>query len=514
MISEIATGKIPWYGVFGNDVKSIHNTIERYKIDEDGNKTSEGIDDSFVYIPEWTVRLGGDDLHIIVRENGIKFYTSNIDKMIAYNRRVEVSDEDDTICDSEKMYENNIYKIRIPILRNTNTYNIETYNVYLKDTEDMLFIRYEGIGCCAETIITNDGYIQHKRTNYGVFTNCMYSFIPYVVEQLDTDETCENCSYYTSCKKASSTRTSCYYNITSIDYKKLNDWEPNVYNGSSVNFLFKPSSDSYNYTCSRNEYISNIDLNTSEGEVFINGAKHDYNIKRVMPLYNNASDDSDVLSLNVKVNDSNKYIYLKKNLSINSYDNNYKDAMLNVSYNNEIYSNFYNRTTAINIESMSAPNAMNYKQIVAYGYGDPDSSYRNAFSCHSVVFNTKINVSSITLVISGDDSNFGYDDIDTLPNDISHKYRIFYSSSTSVKDELHQNTANCKYVDFKLSQPYKKNQFITIPINGYVKQIAVVPRVSSSEQDELNGNRWYYNIIDYMIIRYKNASTDSYTYSK
>ena len=525
MASTISTitGKPPWYGVVNNNVKSIHNTYR--KINYNDSNKNNGIDRHFSYSPKWTVSIHGNSYKIEIDGSGyIRFYTETKSKMLSYSEATYTDDTSSSIYGSYTNYEANLFNIDINSF--FYSYYYPQSNLYIKDTGSSLFLRQESKQGVSELIITNDGYIQiHSSFDaaYYGFRIQTKSVVPLLPEVYSS---CTNCYLKKSCSKASDTRTTCYYNLEDIKYS----YAYFLNNGDKINYvLLKPDSTSENgyYTMSTTEYISNTGLNTIPGELYVQGLQtytladyydtdHDSssdvnqnNIIRTIPLSaNTETSKSGSLHVNVKTGSGTGAMFLKSS-GFNYTDQNLKDGLINIKYNDTIYRNSYTRTNATNIEHVWFPYEMSYdcQKVFTQGTSESSSSYAYWNNSKTYVFSTRKRLKNLTLAFR---FNYITDRTkNTVPNSSINSIRFYYNTGTSTLDNL--STSNCEYIDFTLPSPYYNMIIKTFTINNYVKQFVMVPIITKST---LSNNDLMNLYIDWITWEDYTASTNSFTYSE
>lgn len=520
-ISRIS-GKPPWYGVVNNDVKSIHNTYR--KINYNDSNKDNGIDEQFNYSPNWKINVNGNSYKIVVDGGGyINFYTETRANMLNYSDVMYTDDTYSVIYGPYTRYEPNLFSIII-----TNFFNIYCYpntNLYIKDAGSLLFLRKESEQGVAELIITNDGYIQiHSSSYVNSYKFCIekksiISLLP------DIYSSCADCELKKSCIKANDTRTTCYYKFEDVNNSYINF----LNNNDKINYvLLKPDSTSENgyYTMSTTEYISNTDLNIIPGELYVQGlqkytladyydSNHDSssdinqsNIIRTIPLSaKTKTSQSDSLHVNIKTSSGLGALFLKSS-GFNYTDQNLKDGLINIKYNNTIYRNSYTRTKTTNIEHVYLPYQISYncQKVFTQGTSESSSDYAYWNDSRTYVFSTRKKLKTLTLAF-----NFNYitdHSKTTIPNNSINMIRLYYNTGTSILDNL--STSNCSYIDFSLPYPYYHRIIKTFIINSYVKQFVMVPIISNSIISDNNRMNLY---VDWITWEDYTTSTNSFIYS-
>ena len=525
MASIISTisGKPPWYGIVNNGVKSIHNTYR--KINYNDSNKDNGIDRYFNYSPNWTISINGNSYKFVVDGGGgyIRFYTETKSKMLSYSEATYTNDTSSSIYGSYTYYESNLFNIDINDF--FYSYCYPQSNLYIKDTGSLLFLRQESSRGITELIITNDGYIQlHSSSDVAYYNFNIRT--TYVVQRLpDMYDSCTKCSLNNSCNKASDTRTTCYYGLggTSSNYTYF------LNKGDKIKYaLLKPDSTSENgyYTMSTTEYISNTGLTIIPGELYVQGLQkytlanyydtdHDSssdvnqnNIIRTIPLSaSTETSKSSSLHVNIKTDSGIGALFLKSS-GFNYTDQNLKDGLINIKYNNTIYRNSYTRTQATNIEHNWYPYEMGYdcQKVFTQGTSESSSSYAYWNNSRTYVFSTRKRLKNLTLAFR---FNYITDHTkNTVPNSSINSIRFYYNTGTSTLDNL--STSNCEYIDFTLPSPYYNMIIKTFTINDYVKQFVMVPIVTKntiSDNDRMN------LFVDWMSWEDYTTSTNSFIYN-
>lgn len=525
MASTISTitSKPPWYGVVNNNVKSIHNTYR--KINYNDSNKDNGIDREFSYSPTWTISINSNSYKFVIDGGGyIRFYTETKSKMLSYSDVIYTDDTSSSIYGSYTDYESNLFTIDIKGF--FNGYCYPQTNLYIKDTGSLLFLRQESKQGITELIITNDGYIQLHSSSDVTY----YKFdirTRYVIQRLpDMYSSCTDCGLKDSCSKASDTRTDCYYGFGSI----RDEYTYFLNNGDKIKYaLLKPDSTSENgyYTMSTTEYISNTGLTTIPGELYVQGLQkytladyydsdHDSssdvnqnNIIRTIPLSTNTEvSKPGSLHVNVKTGSGTGALFLKSS-DFNYTDQNLKDGLINIKYNNSIYRNSYTRTQATNIEHTWWPYQMSYdcQKVFTQGTSESSSSYAYWNNSKTYVFSTRKRLKTLTIAFR---FNYINDHTkNTVPNSSINSIRFYYNTGTSTLDNL--STNNCEYIDFTLPSPYYNTMIKTFNINNYVKQFVMVPIIT---KNTISDNDLMNLYVDWITWEDYTASTNSFTYSE
>jgi len=158
MKSELKyTTKPPWYGIYNTGAKAIKNTL----IQSFTSGHPDTPDTYFKYIIPWIVKIGDNEFRVSIKDDEIQFYLVNINENDNYKHLYLLLTDDG----DEKIVEPNNANLKATIYLNLFSLS-SSYNVYLKNTGELLFLRYEGDTNVFEIIITDDGYIQfHKLLN-------------------------------------------------------------------------------------------------------------------------------------------------------------------------------------------------------------------------------------------------------------------------------------------------------------------------------------------------------------
>ena len=94
----------------------------------------------------------------MIEDYYITFYSTNSADFSTNKELAITSYDNKTVVGSVTDYTSAVYRLNLESLPFYASYPY--YNTYLKDTGDMLFIRFEGNNGFAELLITSDGYIQ------------------------------------------------------------------------------------------------------------------------------------------------------------------------------------------------------------------------------------------------------------------------------------------------------------------------------------------------------------------
>lgn len=548
MAVTLATGKIPFYGAVNNGAKSIKNTIPQYDYTKSEGFQKRGVCKDFEYIIPWSITLGGSQVNARIDHYRIYFYTQNSSDFLTYLKPQVAGVGDATIVGSVTDYTNHIYT-----LYHNGGYAGFQYpyqNVFIKDTGNMCFIRWEGRHV-QELVITSDGYIQIN-TNYGkgrVF--CTYGYktklkSPIYSEYYDT-YSCNNCSNRNNCSYSDSTRTSCFYGFTTPTHSTsiTGDFE---WNYDRANFgaidpnkhsiLLCPSTTAgdYNFTAKEGYYISNTGLTPLAGELGICLKKSGWNTedycyrdkssneqgyieysvdeerdhRHRIPLFNTKS--SSYPNLKCRVGDKDLYLRLRTDDgTFNKNDLSFKDGLLNLSYDGLIHKISPKRTQSKNIECFSG--IFNNERritgsVFTQGTSTSSSNYAYWNGASSISLSTRPYVSTLTLLIKY--STVDIQGLTSYPRSSNPYIRVYYNTGTSdiTTENVSPNTMS--YVDFNIPSPFMGYTVITLPINNYLKQFLIVPVITQNAVDSTG--RYTYTIETVNLNMYEN-SENSFTYT-